>query len=438
MAAVIAALYKKSNPNSLEVAAEKRKNLGFLKVMLVSDPRKGLSVLHDSIVSNSSMTPKSELRTLPTYRLASDATWVERSLIATRDYLYVLSVHKKDEFPELTDLESLTYPMETPPNSPLTSSLPKTSTCMYGFVEKIRMENIVSIEAITLNHRVNKRRSSVDLVDSLSKVPAAIAPAPSWRYKASEVETLVKIALSEDIDQHLQPAGSEQRESFLNVPMNKAYLNASFRIVARDIISTSMPLEYSENSAIPQPVMPDMVIYFSTGFSVTGEAEYDHDVKDFGDDFKSAFAVKARDEWVDCIKKASDAARYRAGWRLRREAVQGVLRSIYFSVPFQVVIVIAICTNFAVSVAQVQVGEDAQACLATAMNVTTPPMSNQAEPLPFFFRRSHTRSIPAFLPCSSSFLDIYIVYSRSPHQRPAPFCSLLPTHPSNIILPASF
>jgi hypothetical protein len=398
MAAVIAALYKKVNPNSLEVAAEKRKNLGFLKVMLVSDPKKGLNVLRDSIVSNSSMTQKSESPTLPTCRLSSDAEWVERSLIATRDYLYVLSVHKKDEF---FDPESSSLSMNTTPNLSRTFSLSKPSPCMYGFVDKICMENILSVEAINLNDKVIKRRSSVGLEDSLNKIPTAVfAPAPSWLYKSSEVEKEEKITLSQDIGEHLHTAGIEQRRTFLNVPKNKAYLNASFRIVARDIISKSTSLGSPENNVVPQPVMPDKVVYFSTGISITSNAEYDSEVKDFGENFKSAF--QARDEWVDCIKKASDAARGRARWRLRREAVQGVLRSIYFSVPFQVAIVLAICTNFAVSVAQVQVGEDAQACLATAMNVTTPHMGNQVEP-------------PSSLTC--------LFYARSSHQRPAPFFS---------------
>ena len=358
VAALFAANRKKPDVHSLEAAAVRRKNLGFLQVDFVSDPRQGLKVLCDSLgdIENGSE--------FCTWKLSSSAEWLKRGLIATADYLYVLSMHKKDSFENVQ--------VEDAANGDNISNSSKGAGFVYGFVDKISMENIVSIAPIST------ASTTSSFYDGKSTLPVS--------------------ELTKELTQFLHMDNLEGRRKLFRWTediSNAAFLNASFRIVIRDSTNTSQgasnseiasggpldkfdishrsksdkrmdndsfsthfrqnqgnafnlaPLGSVKSGGIPQPPQPDKVIYFSTGSN-----------------------EGARDKWVECLRKAAIEAHFWALWRRKRDAAQSLLHRIYTSSPFQACIVFAITANFLMSVVETHIGSDEATCLADAMNAT--------------------------------------------------------------------
>eukprot|EP00292_Cryptomonas_paramecium_P006186 CAMPEP_0113691486 /NCGR_PEP_ID=MMETSP0038_2-20120614/18463_1 /TAXON_ID=2898 /ORGANISM="Cryptomonas paramecium" /LENGTH=394 /DNA_ID=CAMNT_0000613107 /DNA_START=645 /DNA_END=1826 /DNA_ORIENTATION=- /assembly_acc=CAM_ASM_000170 len=87
------------------------------------------------------------------------------------------------------------------------------------------------------------------------------------------------------------------------------------------------------------------------------------------------------DKWVSVLNFASENARLRHQRMQGFVRIQTAIRKLYNSAPFQAAAVLAILLNFAVSLAQVQVGVQQKVCLANALNLTRttpyqPPISD--------------------------------------------------------------
>ena len=385
IAAIFAANRNKPDSLSLEVAALRRKNLGFLQVDLVGNPKQGLTVLQDSVGDNQGGLE------LSTWKLSSSAEWLQRGLIATPDFLYVLSVHKKDSLENAED--------ESQANADKMSTSSKSVACMYGFVDRIPMEHIVSIGPISPASTRNLGHS----VDGTPTIPVSL--------------------LKEELQEYLQMndlEGSEEPRQWEIVSKSPEMRNA-FRIVIRDGTNTSEgkrnppggPLDVfdipkstrpddgmhhttedrwyasarkglgnrcgialfgsTDSGGIPQPPRPDKAIYFSTGSS---EGCTDSE----GAQTSGTTESETRDRWVHCIRQAALRAHWWALWRRRRDAAQGALRYVYASTPFQAAMVLAITANFCVSVVQVQVGQPCRPVRAAARTSPRASVAPIADP----------------------------------------------------------
>jgi len=333
-AAIIASLRMRAAkgivPQSIEAAAEKRKNLGFLKVNLVQDPRTGLDVYLHSLGSISDMdSALEEEPTIRTLKLSSTGEWLPRGLIATREFLYVLSIHNSDGLP-ISSLE-----IKQTGGDSFTTSTSKKSV-LYGVVDQIPMQCIATVEAVRTDSETTNGACFADVCISQSSADR-ITPA-TFPLRNIEGKTDTSTTLIDDLKRYLhQPRGGTN--SIESMVHNSPQLKAAFRLVVRNVVEETSACAKAAawcNSAVSEPQLRprrERVIYFSTG---TGGG-----------------ATVARDEWVRILSDTAKTAL--ASFRLRQyiEAVQAVLHWAYSSMLFQSAMVLAIIANFAVSIAQV-------------------------------------------------------------------------------------
>jgi len=338
IAAIIATLRKRATsgigPQSIEAAAEKRKNLGFLKVNLVQDPRHGLDVSHHSLgdgtaISDNDSALKEET-IIRTWKLSSTGEWLPRGLIATREFLYVLSIHNSDGLP-------ISSPESAQSAGDLSSAtLVSRKIYLYGVVDKIPLHFVASVEAVRPDSETTNGACFADVCISQSSADR-ITPA-TFPLRNIEGKTDTSTTLIDDLKRYLhQPRGGTN--SIESMVHNSPQLKAAFRLVVRNVVEETSACAKAAawcNSAVSEPQLRprrERVIYFSTG---TGGG-----------------ATVARDEWVRILSDTAKTAL--ASFRLRQyiEAVQAVLHWAYSSMLFQSAMVLAIIANFAVSIAQV-------------------------------------------------------------------------------------
>ena len=297
------------HPESMEAAAERRKNLGFLKLNLVEDPTEGLHVLRSSLrnSSNDRLDPDNldSDSTDPVVGMwkrsstaGSEDEWQPRGLIATQEYLYIVSRHKKDTF--TADYIAGSTEEISMPASPSEKKEKK----MYGVVDKIPMHSIIEVQPVPLVVR-NEETSQAHFADIC-----------------------------------IRSNGHDEANTngFVVHRRHTAAKLAGFRITVQDPAADESASQAraccnSTASAAPPPAMPERTVEFSTGVGPKAESD--------------------RDDWVHDLRTASTTAARRFLLVRRAQNAQRTLHCIYSSSPLQAVVVCAILANFAVSLAQV-------------------------------------------------------------------------------------
>ena len=308
IAAIALPAFKRNlHPASLKAAAEKRKNLGFLKVDLVEDPTEGLLVLHSSLRNSSnnlldpdnSLDPDNTDPVVGMWKRSSTAgskdEWLPRGLVATQEFLYIFSRHKED---------TLTAGNIAGSTEGKSMSASSSEIKMYGVVDKIPMHSIIEVQPVPLVVG-NEETSQAHFADIC-----------------------------------IRSNGHDEANTngFVVHRRHTAAKLAGFRITVQDPAADESASQAraccnSTASAAPPPAMPERTVEFSTGVGPKAESD--------------------RDDWVRCLRTTAATAARRFRLVRRAEDAQRTLHCIYSSSPLQAVVVCAILVNFAVSIAQV-------------------------------------------------------------------------------------
>jgi hypothetical protein len=278
-------------------------------------------------------------------KLNSMAVWLPRRLIATSEFLYILSS--------------------------------KGSASKYEIVDSVPMHEITAVRLMSPNvfrskdDTVGKRqRSRKGPTETSLKSPPESSNEPR---NCAEITSTAGVKGEETAADapHMVPLGP--LNALAHVPSKGKSNNfEGAHGVIRMLDPIQSPVEFSI-PAQPRPHLP--------GFSATLSQEAINKVID-GVEIGSAFEILTqkdgfnqgkpyyfssgsesnRDLWINALHDISSAARVAFRRKNTLALIQAWAKKIYQSWPFQISVILAITTNFALTLIQTQIGDAAQTC----------------------------------------------------------------------------